>query len=61
MGYRMDIVKLESKIFHATRILDGLMDSLLKLNMTGKHSKNSTKPSLLSNLSLKSDIDIKIR
>ena len=29
MGYRIDIVKFKSKNFHVTRILDGLMDSLL--------------------------------
>jgi hypothetical protein len=31
MGYRMDIVKFKSKIFHVTWILDGLMDPLLNL------------------------------
>jgi len=29
MGYRMDIVKFKSKIFHVTRILDELVDRLL--------------------------------
>ena len=34
MGYRMDIVKLKSKNFHATPILDGLVDPLLSKNET---------------------------
>ena len=33
MGYRMDIVKFKSKIFHVTRILDGLVVSLLIITL----------------------------